>query len=366
MALKLLLPFLSFPTYNISVTKTTRRILFYGFVAVFILTTPPTILYAMGYSFDWQKYALVQTGGLYLKSTPNGAQIAINGKNKNTTPRLVSHLRPSFYEITISKNDFYPWQKTLEVLPGLVTEARNIMLFPRQTKKELSADNATSTIEYYLNSPSEKQKEILAQNIASSTAGWLLKNDNIFYISKANFILYRTDLSGSVKEQISKEPLPPDSAYQLISSDGKIFTTLSSKGALAWLNNKTGIFETINNQIKTAEISSDNKRIVYSTDNEIWIFYLQDILIQPYKSAGDKELITRLAQKISQVIFYSDNEHLAFVVGDQIKIIELDGRDQRNTIDLIEAPQPKIYFDDKNNYLYYLTQNQLFRINLNY
>lgn len=347
-------------------TKTTRRILFYGLVAVFILTTPPTILYAMGYSFDWQKYALVQTGGLYLKSIPSGAQIAISGKNENTTPRLVSRLRPGPYEITISKNDFYPWQKTLEVLPELVTEARNITLFPRQMQKELLADNVTSTIEYYLNSPSEKEKEILAQNIASSTAGWLLKNDNIFYISKANFILYRTDLSSSVKEQISREPLSPDSAYQPVSSDGKIFATLSSKGTLAWLNNETGIFETLDSQIKTAEISSDNKRIVYSTDNEIWIFYLQNILIQPYKSAGEKELVTRYAQKISQVIFYPDNEHLAFVVGNQIKIIELDGRDRRNTVDLITATKPQIYFDEINNYLYYLTQNQLFRTSPGY
>jgi hypothetical protein len=60
------------------------------------------------------------------------------------------------------------------------------------------------------------------------------------------------------------------------------------------------------------------------------VIYLEDILLQPYKKAGDKELVTRFAQNISQALFFPDNEHIAFVAGDQIKVIELDGRDQRN------------------------------------
>jgi len=347
-------------------TKTTRRILFYALVAVFILATPPTILYAMGYSFDWGKYALVQTGGIYLKSTPGNAQITINGKNSGTTPGLLSHFLPGAYQVSVSKDGFYSWQKNLEVLPTLVTEARNIFLFPKQIEQELVAKNVTSTIEYYLSSAEERRKESQAQNMASSTAGWLLKNDNLFYVSENNFILYRTDLSGSIKEQISKEALPAQKAYQIISHDGKTFLVLSPKGNLYWLNPETDIFEILGNRIKNVQISSDNKKILYATDNEIWALYLQDILIQPYKKAGDKELITRYAQPISQAIFYPDGEHIAFVVGEQIKIIELDDRDSRNIVDFFQTPNPQIYFDQKNNYLYYFTQNQLFRINLGY
>lgn len=346
-------------------TKTTRRILFYSLVAVFVFATPPTILYAMGYSFDWQKYALIQTGGVYLKSVPSTAQIIANGKDVKSTPRLLTRLRPGRYDINISKDGFHSWQKTLEVFPQLVTEARNIVLFPKQIKPESIAKNVTTTIEYYLSSPQERQAKSQAQKVASSTAGWLLINNNIFYISENNFILYQTDLSGALKQQISKEALPTQTSYQIISShDGKIFLALSPQGDLYWLNTDSGIFANLGSQIKNAQIASDNKKMLYATDNEIRVIYFQDVLTQPYKKAGDKELITRYAQPISQTIFYPGNEHVAFVVGDQIKIIELDGRDRRNTIDFIQAPNPQIYFDSKNTYLYYLTQNQLFRVRL--
>lgn len=343
-------------------TRKSRRVLFYAFVVIFILATPPTILYTMGYFFDWQNYVLVQTGGIYLKSAPSGAQIYFNGKNLSTTPQLISHLKPGRYEITVSKDGFRPWRKNLEVLPSLVSEARNITLFPMQIKPELIAQNVTSTIEYYSSSPEEKQKEPQAQSIASSTAGWLLKDNNLFYISEVNFILYRTDLGGFIKEQLSKESLPNDS-YKIVNG-GNQFLVLSSQKILYWLNPNSRTFEILASGIKNAQVSSDNKKVLYATDNEIWLFYFENILMQPYKKAGDKELITRWSQPISQTIFYPDNEYVAFVVGEQIKIAELDGRDPRNTVDFISAPGPQIYFDEATSYFYYLTQKELFQLKL--
>lgn len=349
-------------------THKTRRIIFYSLVLIFVLVTPLIILYAVGYSFDWQKHILVQTGGIYLKSIPV-AQIAVNGKKNSQTTRLISRLLPKSYEVSVTKDGFYPWQKTLEVSPRLVTEARNIFLFPKQPESLSVAKNVTSSIEYFLSSTQEIQKENQAQNIASTTAGWLSKNNSVFYISKTNYILYQTDLSGPNKQQISKEALPVQPSYKIISNDGRIFLALSPKGDLYRLNNDSGIFENLGSRIKNAQISNDNKIALYATDNEIWSLYLEDFLTQPYKKAGDKELITRYAQKITQAIFYPDSAHIAFVVNDKIKVTELDGRDQRNTVDLISAVQPQIsqiYFDNKNNYLYYLTKNQLYRINLGY
>ena len=73
-------------------TLLTRRLIFYALVIIFILAVPPTILYSIGYSFDWQKKILVQTGGFYFKSSPANAEILIDGKNDKTTPRLISRL----------------------------------------------------------------------------------------------------------------------------------------------------------------------------------------------------------------------------------------------------------------------------------
>jgi len=345
-------------------TRFTRRLIFYSLTIIFILATPPTILYATGYSFDWQKKTLVQMGGFYLKSRPDNAAIFIDNQNKKTTPRLISRLVPKTYSIKITKDGFSAWQKNLDILPGLVvTEARNIILFPETISPEKISDNTTTTISDFLISSANKQLYLQAQNIASSSAGWLSRGSDIFYINGANFILYRQDFGGFIKEQLAKEPLPKGN-YKLFASSNNRFMAADAIGNLYLLNKDTKIFEPISGEVKDAKFSSDNQKILIQTANEIWVLYIEDFLLQPYKKTGDKELITRFSQPITQAIFYPDNEHIAFVVGNQIKITELDGRDQRNTIDFISAPSPQIYFDEPTSYFYYLAQNELFRIKL--
>jgi hypothetical protein len=340
-----------------------RRFLFYSAVAIFILVTPPVVLYAFGYSFDFQKWHVVAAGGLYLKSTPSAAQITLDGENAGLTTRLITRLLPRNYNVIVTKDGYFAWQKKMEVRPQLVTEARNIFLFPIQVSSELVAQNATTTVSNFLRTDSEKQNQNQAQLIASSTAGWLLNNDQIFYISEINFNLYQQSLNGSNNQQLSQEPLPA-SHYQILTNNGAHFLILSDTGSLYYLDRTDGVFQPIAQEVKDAELATDNKKILYWSDNEIWVYFLDEILIQPYRQAGEKELITRYAQKISQAIFYPNNEYIAFVVGDQIKITELDGRDQRNTVDFIQAPTPQIYFNQQNGYFYFLTQNQIFRLSL--
>ena len=123
-----------------------RRFLFYSAVAIFILVTPPVVLYAFGYSFDFQKWHVVAAGGLYLKSTPSAAQITLDGENAGLTTRLITRLLPRNYNVIVTKDGYFAWQKKMEVRPQLVTEARNIFLFPIQVSSELVAQNATTTV----------------------------------------------------------------------------------------------------------------------------------------------------------------------------------------------------------------------------
>jgi len=346
-------------------TRTTRRLIFYAMVALFLLATPPTILYSIGYSFDWQRKSLVQTGGLFLKSSPEGAQILIDGKEKKTTPRLISRLIPKTYKITLSKDGYQAWEKSLEIKPRLVEEARSIILFPQNIQSEI-ASSSVSSIRDFLQTPEEKELQIQAIKVASSTAGWLYSENNLYFINNTNFILYRTDLNGYIKEQLSQQFLPRDHYSISIGKNSQLMVLGQQSGSLFWLNKNTQAFEKIAEQVKGCIFSGDGKKIAYWNNNEIWINYIEDILVQPYKKAGDKELITRHSQIISQVIFYPNNEYLAYVNDDQIKIIELDSRDKRNIINFISAPSPQIYFDQPSSYFYYLTDGQLFRIKLEF
>jgi len=216
-----------------------------------------------------------------------------------------------------------------------------------------------------LENSGNKKKQGQALNAASSTPGWILKDNEIFYISEENRNLYRSNLNGSLKEQISKNPLPEHSSYEIIASnDRNKFAVITPQKELFLLNDEMKILESIASGIIGAEFSNDNKRLLFFSESEIWVLYAEEIMLQPYKKPGEKEMITRFAQKIEQAIFYPDNDHICFVIENKIKIIELDGRDRRNIADFITAKSPQIYYDFGNENFYYLSENNLFRIKL--
>ncbi len=345
-------------------TRNTRRLIFYGFVFIFVFATPPIILYSMGYSFDWETQSLIQTGGIYLKSLPDQTQIFINDQNKKTTPRLISHLLPKTYNVAVTKDGYFPWQKNLTISPQLVTEARNIVLFPQNIAPELVDPKFTGSLEERFVPAKDRNDLFRAQETASTSAAWLYQDATLYYLSKENSLVYKTDLNGFSKEQISKNYLPEDK-YTIIARNSRV-GLLSKTGDLYFLN-QDGIMEKAASNVKEAKFSPDGKKLLWSTGNEIWIQWLEELLIQPYRQKGEKEMITRYAGQITSPVFYPDSEHIAFVVGDRIKVTELDGRDRRNTVDLLSATAPQIYFDNTENYFYWLTtDHQLFRFKSEY
>lgn len=52
-----------------------------------------------------------------IASTPDGAEITVNGKYMGSTPSTI-RLAPGDYSISIGKGGFRPWQRTMTVTPG--------------------------------------------------------------------------------------------------------------------------------------------------------------------------------------------------------------------------------------------------------
>lgn len=137
-----------------------RRFLFYFFVLMFFLTAPFIILYANGYKYDYEQNKFIETGAIYIKSHPKKAKIFINNKIVNkTTPILIKGLLPHRYSIKITVDEAQEWNKDLEVYPGLVTKAENVMLFPSHPETTLL--NEQKIDNFYL-SP-DKERALLVQ-----------------------------------------------------------------------------------------------------------------------------------------------------------------------------------------------------------
>lgn len=354
-------------------TRRTRRIIFYTLILIFVLAAPATILFASGYYIDWQNWRIFKTGSFYFASLPDEAQISINGKIINNTPSYLGRYLPNKYQVQITKPGYIAWQKELKIQEQITTEARNIFLISENLQPVFVTDEATSTKEYFLTAEQiriNQQAEKTATSTLKDLTGWTVFSNNIYYIQKSNRILYKTNLTGTGKEQLSLEPLPEaKTAYEIIISPEQI-AVFEPSGKLYLLDQKTKIFSFLADNVIGAEFSTDNEKILFFTDHEIWVLWLKDVFSQPYRIAGEKELITRYAENINQAIWLTQtNEHIIYTVSQSdgqnlIKLTELDSRDQRNTYNIYSAQNPEIYYNELNNLLYFLSAGKMFSIDL--
>jgi len=353
--------------------RKTRKIIFLFCVFVFLVATPGVLLYANGYSFDWEKNALIKTGSFYFDSLPKEAKISFDDKQNNTTPAYIGRLLPEHYSVKISKEGYFDWNKNLEILPQITTEARSVFLVPKEPKISIVADNATTTKDYFFEPRQETEDLKIMQNASTTiadSAGWTIFKNNLYYIQKSNLILYRTDTLAQTPEQLSTQPLPNSSDQFQIKISGQNTAVFVPSDNLYLFNKQTNTFDFLAGDVLGVEFSSDNEKLLFFTKHEIWVLWLADVWSQPYRKQNEKELITRLSDNIDQAMWFSPtSEHIIYAIKKsddqtQIKITELDGRDQRNTYDIYSGNISEIYFNPSDNLLYVLTEEKLYSLDL--
>jgi hypothetical protein len=331
---------------KVNMTRRIRRIILFLAILFFILISPLILFYAWGYTFDWNEKKPVLTGGFYLRSIPKNAEIYLDDELIEETPNFIKRLAPKEYQVKVVKEGYHPWQKKLRVESKLVTEAKNILLIPTNPKIEIVDEKLPS--DFSLN-------DFLTQK----------ENNLVFYIQKPSYILYKTDKEGSFKEQINSTPLPNNRDYKIVSSTNESIALLSDKKELFLFNPEIRAFDLISQNVQGFEFSKNNEKLLYFTPNEIWVYYLESISSIPNRKVNNKELITRSSQKIKKAAWYHrTSEHIVFSVGQEIKIIELDGRDQRNTVDLIKMDVKEIGSHQTKEIIYLIQEDKLIKISL--
>ena len=105
-------------------------------LVLLIVATVGVILYGKGYQFSFinGKADLSSTGLLVATSSPDSAQVIINGHLTTATNNKIN-LAPGSYDVKIFKQGYYPWQKKVNIDKGVVTKA-DALLFPTAPKLE--------------------------------------------------------------------------------------------------------------------------------------------------------------------------------------------------------------------------------------
>ena len=158
----------TFLCYNSTMRRKTRLFLFIFIALLFFVVAPLTVLYSLGWRFDWSTKEIVQPGIFYFKVLPRNTHVYLtptdgsplfgeDGTMHEKTDfffgsALIENLLPKKYKIIITKEGFHSWQKTLATEERQVTEAKNIVLIPQNP----SFTRLTQNVQDVFFAPDEK------------------------------------------------------------------------------------------------------------------------------------------------------------------------------------------------------------------
>ena len=228
---------------------------------------------------------------------------------------------------------------------------------------KLLALSTTHTL-YAINLRSQEEKTVIAKNVST----FELIDGKLLYATTAPIIIYEKDMNTGSTEQLTQTPLENiDISSVILRSGSGHIALLDTKHSLFLYDGNTLTFQRIAENVHSASFSDDRKKLAWhNTKNEIYVYYLSNILIQPKKKRGDIDLITCFSKPITNLTWFGyDNEHLIFTAEKKMYFIELDGRDRRNTHSITDVRQPvKVIYSGYDDHLYFLDSGVLSRIAL--
>jgi PEGA domain-containing protein len=131
-----------------------RSLIYAGMVITIISTVVVLIFYVMGYQFNSSDGKIEQNGLVQFESKPNGAVIAINNTTTSMSTPNKTTLTQGLHPITMKKNGYHTWQKTVDIVPGTVLWLNYARLIP----SSLTPTNMLnfSTVSSSITSPDNK------------------------------------------------------------------------------------------------------------------------------------------------------------------------------------------------------------------
>ena len=133
--------------------------------------------------------------------------------------------------------------------------------------------------------------------------------------------------------------------YELDVYDDERFALLEKSGnqrlfAFSQGMDRVNTFATVASDIHQFQFSNDGKKLLFSGDHEIGVYFLHAWEVQPSRAAGETLQIGRFSDPIENVHWTEDYEHIIFTQNSIIKIAELDGRSGRIITDLLTFSGP--------------------------
>ena len=153
-------------------------------------------------------------------------------------------------------------------------------------------------------------------------------NGNKYYLGKDGFIFKKDPAQNISKIGTAPLAIDPVAKYRLWVFGDYYFISKNSELYIKtpFSNSFKKLFDGLSSDIK---LSPDGGRIVYSSDSEIWIYFMKNKNDQPSENEGNDLFIARLSEKIMDCDWYN-SDYLIFTAGNDIKTAEIDTRSNVN------------------------------------
>lgn len=212
---------------------------------------------------------------------------------------------------------------------------------------------------HYMDTQNTPENKIIAKDVAS----YDISSGYVYFFRPSNGIIYRANPEGSGDpEQIttSAPNTMNDPNYKITVYDENRIALLNKNGELYIYNNgeKNLYFKHLSSGISEIQFSNDGKKMIYWNDREISVYFTREWDVQPWRNENEQKDIIRFSEKINNVQWSKDYEHVLFNVGNKIKITEIDNRSQNNIQDILslDSDKTRMVSDFSNNQLYFTNQ----------
>ncbi|MFA6304667.1 MAG: PEGA domain-containing protein [Patescibacteria group bacterium] len=123
--------------------------------------------------------------------------------------------------------------------------------------------------------------------------------------------------------------LPSGENYQFSNLDGQQIALNDQNQKQLYIINPNSSSQPISSILKNASgFSWHDQALIYWDNSELWAFY---------PVSNQKILLERTVQKISKAFWHPNIVYIYAVIGNKLKLYELDSRDQRNIYDILSV-----------------------------
>ena len=202
------------------------------------------------------------------------------------------------------------------------------------------------------------------KQVATDIASYDLSPKNLYYFQLPEGIIYKTTFDGSATPDQITTSAPDDMndpTYQIVVYDDDRIAMMNKSHDLYIYNEgeEDSYFNKLSSDAIGSQFSDDGKKLLFWSDREVSVYFTRKWEVQPTRDENETMPITNFSNPIENVQWYRDYEHVLFTSNNEVKMIEIDNRGNRNMVNILTLNDNSSLLVDNfsDNKLYYTEKN---------